>query len=132
MGWRTDFKKSVETELSKIDGIGYVSREWIVGPPSFPALLIQLVDESYEEFQGTGRGTIEVNFQIIGSVNDVDDPDEALDDLHNEMIEKLSGVSVSGVTIEKVGTVWHEKMEGVQKGFTFRGVAVQEKDYSNM
>ena len=133
MGWRTDFKKAIVAELLKIQDIGSVERSWTQEPIEYPALIVGLTEENREETMGYTKGPVELDFTITGLVNDVDDPDEALEELLNRIIEKIVGLSIEGITITlDQPTSIHEKVEGAQKAFTFRGKANLEKDYSDM
>lgn len=132
MGWRTDFKKAIVDELVKIQDIGSVERSWKQEPVEYPALIVGLMEENREHTMGYSTGPVELDFTITGLVNDVEDPDEALEELLNRVIEKIEGLAIEGITITDQPTTIHEKVEGAQKAFTFRGKANLEKDYSNM
>jgi len=130
MGWRTDFKKALITELEKIDNIGTVRSKFTQKPLDVPSLVVSLVSEEYERFMGVSEGIVPLGFEIIGRVKDLDDPDEAKEDLLDQVIEAIEGIAGYVIILEAVD--FHDKIEGGGPMFTLTGRMEALKDYSSM
>jgi hypothetical protein len=129
MGWRTDFKKALIAEFKKIEGIGTVQSKYTQKTVDTPSLVISLVMEEYERFFG-GKGIISVRFEIKARVKDLDDPDEAKEDLLDEVIKGIEGIEGYDIILED--TDFHDKTEGGGPMFTLTGRMEELKDYSDM
>jgi len=130
MGYRTDFKRTLITELEKIDGIGTVRSKFTQKPLDLPSLIVSLVSEEYERFMGVSEGMVPLRFEIAGRVKDVDDPDEAKEDLLDQVIEKIEGITAYVIILEDAD--FHDKIEGSGPMFTLTGRMEALKDYSSM
>lgn len=130
MGWRTDFKKTLIDELKAILDIGPVGSKWTKEPIEGPSLRVSLGLEEYDRTMGVSQGLTILNFEILGKVQDMDDPDEAKEDLLDQVIEKLEGITSYVLILDDVD--FHDKEEGGGTMFTLSGHIVKEKDYSNM
>ena len=131
MGWRTDFKKTIIEEMWAIDNIGYVGSKWTQAPIELPALIISLADEEYERTLGMSIGTATLRFEIQGRVKDLDDPDEAKEDLLDKVIERLEAITGYDVIIES--TDFHDHIEGGGPMFTLMvHLGPKAKDFSDM
>lgn len=130
MGWRTTFKKALIDELEKIDGIGLVTSKFTQKPLDLPALVVTLATEEYGRFIGVSEGIVPLRFEVIGRVKDLDDPDEAKEDLLDDVIEAIEGITAYVILLEDVD--FHDKIEGGGPMFTLSGRMEGLKDYSSM
>lgn len=130
MGWRTDFKKTVITALKGITDIGYVGSKWTKDPIELPALIVSLAIENYGREMDISKGVTILEFEIQGKVKDLDDPDEAKEDLLDDVIEKIEGITKYVIILED--TDFHDKVEGGGSMFTLFGHMIRRKDYSAM
>ena len=134
MGWRKDFKDTLINELEKIPGVGSVKPKWKQEASDYPALTISLTSEVYERTMGSSTGPAELYFEILGKVKDIDDIEDALEELLDNVIEKLEGISSydtdGALLIED--TAFHERTETEEMTFSLSGKLVKRKDYANM
>ena len=131
MGWRTDFKRVLLDAFKEIEDIGHIGSKWTKDPIEHPALIVSLADEEYERMMGGSNGLAKLRFEIMGKVKDLDDPDEAKENLLDEVIEALEGISGYDIVIES--TDFHDRIEGGGPMFTLTVLmGPEEKDFSDM
>ena len=131
MGWRTDFKRILLDAFRGIENIGYLGSRWVKDPLDLPALIVSLSDEEYERTMGGSEGLVKLRFEISGKVRDLDDPDEAKEDLLDSVIEVLEGITGYDIVIES--TDFHDKVDGGGPMFTLTVLmGPKEKDFSDM
>ena len=127
MGWRTDFKNAMLDVLAEIAETGVVTGKYTQSPLETDSLVVTLNDEEYEHLPS--QKVVRLNFEILGKVRELDDPDEVLDDLANEAIKKINGLAYY-VFLD--GTKLNPKTESEERTFQMTGYALFEKDFSDM
>lgn len=134
MGWRKDFKDALITELKKIADVGTVGSTWKQDPTEYPALTVSLTSESYDRTMGASIGVEELGFEVMGRVQNIEQIENVVEELLDNVIEKIEGItsydSDGALVIEE--TMFHEKSETGEMGFTLSGKLTIRKDYSSM
>ena len=131
MGWRTDFLDHVIERLKEITDIGDVRRDWDEAQMEYPSLIVNMGEETYERTLGESEGVTTMGFRIFGKIQSGDsDRYEDLDDLVDDVIQALEGITAYDVIVET--TTFHERIGGNRLTFETEGHAVIAKDFSSM
>lgn len=134
MGWRKTFKDVLMDKFKEIAGIGTIQSEWKKTPLVYPALTVSLGTETYERTMGDSIGIEELTFEIMGRVKDIENIEDATEELLDSVIEKLEAITdydTNGALLVEE-TMFHERTETGEMGFTLSGRLVIRKDYSDM
>ena len=134
MGWRKTFKDVLMDKFKEIAGIGTIQSEWKKTPITYPALTVSLGTETYERTMGASIGVEELTFEIMGRVKVIENIEDATEELLDSVIEKLEAITdydTNGALLVEE-TMFHEKTETGEMGFTLSGRLVIRKDYSDM